>query len=77
MSASARARIGAAQRKRWAEFHAGERKKTGTKLGTKQKKNPALASFWAKMTPEQRSAEMKRRVTVRRKNKAAKAAKVA
>jgi hypothetical protein len=41
--------------------------------GTKKYKNPALARFWASMTPAKRSKEAKRRAALRAANKAAKA----
>jgi hypothetical protein len=53
---------------------AGRRRWKGTTI--KQRKEiaaKAAGSFWAKLNPEQRSAEMKRRVKVRERNKARKA----
>jgi len=53
-----------AVRKRWANATEEEKKEATSKAGR---------ASWAKLTPEQRSAEMKRRAAVRAKNRARKA----
>jgi len=57
LSKSARNRIAQAQRLRWAKT----KRKSKVAIGAK--------SYWDKMSPEERSAEMQRRVKVRNANK--------
>ena len=49
-----------ARKKAWAKLSAADRKQAASKAGS---------SYWANMSPEQRSAEMKRRAKVRAKNR--------
>jgi hypothetical protein len=62
-----------ARRKRDAERHREYRaeRKTGKATSSKtQKYSKAMKGFWATMTPEQRTAEMKRRRAVTREKRA-------
>jgi hypothetical protein len=53
---------------------AGRRRWKGTtRKQRKELASKAVGSFWAKLSPEQRSAEMKRRAQVRERNRAKKA----
>jgi len=56
-----RARLRAAGRKRWSGVPKSDRRKIASAAGN---------AFWAKLTPEQRSVEMKRRAQIRTRNKA-------
>jgi hypothetical protein len=49
-----------ARKKRWAGKTAAEKKATASHAGK---------SFWAKLTPEERSAEMRRRAAKRKKRR--------
>jgi hypothetical protein len=55
-----RARLRAAGRKRWSGVPKSDRRKIASAAGN---------AFWAKLTPEERSAEMKRRAKVRKRAK--------
>jgi len=52
-----------ARKKAWAKLSAAERKEAASKAGS---------SYWSRLSPEERSAEMKRRAKVRAKNRTAK-----
>jgi hypothetical protein len=58
-----RARLRAAGRKRWKGVPKSDRRKIASAAGN---------AFWTNLTPEERSAEMKRRARVRNQNRARK-----
>ena len=58
-----RARLRAAGRKRWKGVPKSDRRRIAGAAGN---------AFWAKLTPEERSVEMKRRAKVRKRNRARK-----
>jgi hypothetical protein len=58
-----RARLRAAGRKRWKDVPKSDRRKITSAAGN---------AFWANLTPEERSIEMKRRAAVRKWNRARK-----
>lgn len=66
LSQTARNRIAAAQRARWAKYH--KEKRSLPKKASKAKSR-RIHSYWMKMTAAERSIEMQRRQAVARQNK--------
>jgi hypothetical protein len=75
-----RAKMAKSQLKRWTNAREAieEQKQAAAKQKPeKPKKNGGVKAYWAKMTPEERSAEMQRRILAHRKSPAVKLARTA